>query len=192
MVYPIARGSGVGLTAIFASLIFAEKFSLLGAFSLALISLSILFMGFSSSNSSSKTKPLIASLCLGITISAYSLVDKVGVVYVHPVIYIWFLFFITAIVLTPFILLHYHDTIITTAKTKFKFSLIIGIGSIITYLMVLVAFTVGPVSYIVAVREFAVVIGAVAGLVFLKEKFSILKIVSIIGITIGIICIKAV
>jgi len=192
LVYPIARGSGVGLTAIFASLIFAEKFSLLGAFSLVLISLSILFMGFSSSNSSSKTKPLIASLCLGITISAYSLVDKVGVVYVHPVIYIWFLFFITAIVLTPFILLHYHDTIITTAKTQFKFSLIIGIGSIITYLMVLVAFTVGPVSYIVAVREFAVVIGAVAGLVFLKEKFSILKIVSIIGITIGIICIKAV
>lgn len=192
LVYPIARGSGVGLTAIFASLIFAEKISLLGAFSLALISLSILSMGFSSSNSSSKTKPLIASLCLGITISAYSLVDKVGVVYVHPVIYIWFLFFITAIVLTPFILLHYHDTIITTAKTQFKFSLIIGIGSIITYLMVLVAFTVGPVSYIVAVREFAVVIGAVAGLVFLKEKFSILKIVSIIGITIGIICIKAV
>ncbi|MBW1815232.1 MAG: hypothetical protein JRJ39_16735 [Deltaproteobacteria bacterium] len=34
LVYPIARGSGVGLTAIFASLIFAEKFSLLGAFSL--------------------------------------------------------------------------------------------------------------------------------------------------------------
>ncbi len=192
LVYPIARGSGVGLTAIFAGLIFAEKISLLGAFSIAVISLSILSMGFSSSNSPSKIKPVIAALCLGITISAYSLVDKMGVVYVHPVIYIWFLFFITAVVLTPFIVWQYSDTIMVTIRSHFKFALIIGMGSIITYLMVLIAFTIGPVSYIVAVREFAVVFGAIAGLVFLKEKVSIIKILSIIGITIGMICLKLV
>ncbi|MCJ7773971.1 MAG: DMT family transporter [Desulfobacterales bacterium] len=191
-VYPIARGSGVGLTAIFANLIYFEKISLLGAFGITLISLSILFMGFSSTHSAAKTKPLTASLCLGITISAYSLVDKMGVLYVHPVIYIWFLFFIPAIVLTPFIFWQYHDTVISTVKTHFKFALIIGIGSIITYLMILIAFKMGPLSYIVAVREFAVVFGALAGLIFLKEKFSIIKIIAIICITIGMICIKIV
>lgn len=211
MVYPIARGSGVGLTAIFASLIFAEKISPLGTFGIALISFSILSMGFSlytrtgykyeyvdrfynvySSNSASKTKPLISALCLGVTISGYSLVDKVGVVYVNPIIYIWLLFFITAIIMTPFILMQYNKTIISTYRTQFKFSLIIGLGSIIAYLMILFAFTIGPISYIVAVREFAVVFGALAGLIFLKEKFSIIKILAIIGITIGMICIKVV
>lgn len=192
MVYPIARGTGVGLTAVCARLVYGEKISMLGTAGIALISLSILSLGFSSTKSASKTKPLAASLCLGITISGYSLVDKMGVNYVHPVIYIWFLFLITAIVLTPFIIWQYHDVIIPTAKTYFKFSLIIGIGSILTYLMILIAFTLGPLSYIVAVREFAVVFGALAGLIFLKETFSIIKILAIIGITIGMVCIKIV
>jgi len=109
VVYPIARGSGVGLTAIFANLLYAEKISFLGALGIALISLSILSMGFSSTHSASKIKPLTAALCLGITISGYSLVDKSGVEYIHPVIYIWFLFFITALVLMPFILWKYHN-----------------------------------------------------------------------------------
>jgi len=192
MVYPIARGSGVGLTAIFAKLVFAESISFLGVCGISLVSLSILSMGFSFSSSHSKTIPLMAALGLGITISAYSLVDKMGVVYVHPVIYIWFLFFITGIVLTPFIIGQFRDAVIKTIKTHFKSSLIIGIGSIVTYLMILFAFTLGPVSYIVAVREFAVVFGAIAGIVFLKEKFSLIKVVAIIGITIGTICIKIV
>jgi len=192
MVYPIARGSGVGLTAICAKLIFAESISFFGVFGISLVSLSILSIGFSSSNNPSKAKSIMAALCLGMTICAYSLVDKMGVVYVHPVIYIWFLFFITAIVLTPFIIGHYRDAVIKTVMAHYKSAIVIGVGSIITYLMILVAFTFGHVSYIVAVREFAVVLGAVAGIVFLKEKFSLIKIASIIGITIGIICIKIV
>jgi uncharacterized membrane protein len=192
MVYPIARGSGVGLTAIFASFLYAEHISFLGGFSIALIALSILSMGFSPTNRDSKTKPLISALLLGITISSYSLVDKMGVVYVHPIIYIWLLFLITAIIMTPFVILQYNNKIVSTIKNNFKSSLIIGLGSMLTYLMILIAFTLGPLSYIVAVREFAVVFGALAGLIFLKEKFSIIKIFAIIGITIGMICIKVV
>lgn len=56
--------------------------------------------------------------------------------------------------------------------------------------MILFAFTMGPVSYIVAVREFAVVLGALAGIIFLKERFAISKVIAICLIVIGIISIK--
>ncbi len=48
----------------------------------------------------------------------------------------------------------------------------------------------GPVSYIVAMREFAVIVGAVLGFVFLKEPVTRGKIGAILAIAAGLICIK--
>jgi uncharacterized membrane protein len=56
--------------------------------------------------------------------------------------------------------------------------------------MILFAFTMGPVNYIVAVREFAVVLGALAGVIFLKERLTPVKALAICVIVIGIIGIK--
>ena len=56
--------------------------------------------------------------------------------------------------------------------------------------MILFAYTLGPVSYIVAIREFAVVMGAVAGIVFLKEKFMVRKMIAIVAIVAGMVFIK--
>ena len=56
--------------------------------------------------------------------------------------------------------------------------------------MILFAFTMGPVGYIVAVREISVVFGSLAGIIFLKERGTITKVVSICVIVIGNICIS--
>jgi len=63
-------------------------------------------------------------------------------------------------------------------------------GSIRTYLMILYAFTKGAANYIVAVREFAVVLGALFGIVFLKERLTLAKFSSIVAITLGLVFIK--
>ena len=52
------------------------------------------------------------------------------------------------------------------------FSCLKEFDSIRTYLMALYAFAKGAASYIVAVRELAVVLGALFGIVFLKERLS--------------------
>ena len=56
--------------------------------------------------------------------------------------------------------------------------------------LILFAFTMGSVGYIVAVREFAVILGAIAGIIFLKEQLTITKVFAICVIVTGIICIK--
>jgi uncharacterized membrane protein len=59
-----------------------------------------------------------------------------------------------------------------------------------TYLLILYAFRLGNVSYAVAVREFAVVIGAALGVIFLGEKLTKLKVVGIVSIMVGLLLIK--
>jgi uncharacterized membrane protein len=63
-------------------------------------------------------------------------------------------------------------------------------GSVKTYLMVLFVFTKGAVSYVVAVREFDVVLGALVGIVFLKERLIPAKLYAIVAITSGLVFIK--
>ena len=63
---------------------------------------------------------------------------------------------------------------------------IIGVGSIGTYLMILFAYRLGPARSIVAVRELAVVIGALLGLMFLHERVTIRKVVGMMAIVGGI------
>ena len=56
--------------------------------------------------------------------------------------------------------------------------------------MILYAYTLGPVSYIVAARESSVVIGALIGFVFLGEKYTRLKLVGVLSIAAGLALIK--
>ena len=70
------------------------------------------------------------------------------------------------------------------------YSLIIGIGSGGTYLIILFVFQIAPVGYVVAMREVAVAFGALLGILFLKEQSTAQKIIYITGIVIGMLLIK--
>ena len=84
-----------------------------------------------------------------------------------------------------------EPSLIDCARRNLLSVLLIGPGSLLTYLMILFAFRMERVSYVVAVREFAVVIGAAVGIVVLRERFTLAKAVAITGITAGLICIGA-
>ena len=191
LVYPIARGSGIALTAVLARLFLKESVTCLGAVGIGLICVGILTMSAPAYGRRQEGKPVALALCVGATIVCYSLVDKTGVGHVNPVVYLWAMYMISAAVLTPFVLRRHRGTLRDTLRQKGRYTAIIGIGSFATYLMILFAYTWGPVGYIVAVREFAVVIGALAGVIVLKERFTATKAVAVVAITIGMICIKA-
>jgi uncharacterized membrane protein len=69
--------------------------------------------------------------------------------------------------------------------------LLIGLGSQATYLLILYAYTMGPISYIIAARESSVVIGAALGFYFLKERLTASKTIGILAIFGGLVLIKA-
>jgi uncharacterized membrane protein len=106
------------------------------------------------------------------------------------VIYISGMFSLAALLLTPYVL-HAHRVACLYAYRHLKTAIgLIGVGSLCTYLLILFTLRMGPVSYIVAVREFAVVIGSILGFVVLKERLTVRKGIGIVAITLGLVLVK--
>jgi uncharacterized membrane protein len=192
LVYPIARGSGIAFTAILAGLLLKEQLTLLGGIGIGMVCLGIISLSRGADQRADDAKTIRLALGIGAAIVAYSIVDKIGVGYVHPLVYIWSMFLIAALTLTPLLVRRFRGQLLQAAWQYRGYAAVIGVGSAGTYLMILFAFTRGPVNYIVAVREFAVVLGALAGIIFLKERLTLTKALAICIIVIGIVGIKLV
>ena len=188
-VYPIARGSGVGLTALVAYLSLGEDISLLGASGIALVFAGILCVGAPALKL--QARGLQLALGVGLTIVCYSLIDKVGVGYVQPIYYICGMWIIATLMRMPFVVRRYGMELLTTARDFYGYIILIGAGSLATYLLILYAYTQGPVSYIIAARESSVVIGALLGWIFLKERLTPVKTIGILAIAGGLILLRA-
>lgn len=189
-VYPIARGTGVAGTSIGAPIFINEGISSLGTAGIVAITFGIITLGLDRSDSKKQFNSGILALLVGCTIVGYSLVDKVGVGQIHPVFYIFSMFVLTVLFLLPHILLNHRKTCVDAWKNMKRYILLIGPGSMGTYLIILFAFQSGKVSYIVAAREFAVVIGATLGITFLGEKLTWNKCLGIPAITLGLVLVK--
>jgi len=188
--YPVARGTGVGGTALGAYLFLNEAISMLGLIGIISISIGTLFIGMSNSHPAGNLKGVLFALLVGAMIVAYSLVDKMGVTIMPPVAYAFGLWFIATLWLTPYVLIFRRRELLSAWKDYKGHSLIIGAGSLVTYLLILFIFRIAPVSYVVALRETAVAIGAFMGFIFLGEKFKAGKTMGIVLIVIGMMAIK--
>ena len=188
VVYPIARGSGIGITAVMAWQLLSEQISLVGLAGIGLVFTGILVMGVPGYRQGGGIR---LALSVGLTIPAYSIVDKIGVSLVHPTVYIWLMYVQSGLFLWPFVRRwHGEGEILREGRRYWPYVLIIGVGASATYTAVLFAYQLGRVSYIVALREVAVVIGALLGVLVLKERLDLWKALAIGAITAGIICIK--
>jgi len=190
IVYPSSRGIGVAGTSLVAATILGESISVNGFTGIMLVCLGTVTLGLKRAQHGHSRTALLYALAVGLTIICYSCLDKVGVGLSNPVPYICGLFTIAAVLLTSFVAIHHRDDLIQSWKKKRGYGIAIGLGSIITYLLILFAFRQGPASYIVAAREIAVVIGSVLGFIFLRERLTLRKIVGITAITAGLVLIK--
>ncbi len=187
VVYPLSRGSGIAGTAIIAYLLLQEKISPTGASGILFICLGTVFLGL---NNTHQKRGIFFSLLVASMIIAYSIVDKLGVGIIHPLGYIFGLVLLTTIFLAPYVLISKRLELLSAFKKMKKYALIIGPGSIGTYLIILFVFQITQVSYVVAAREISVVFGALLGFIFLKEQNSTQKMFSITCIVIGMLLIK--
>ena len=106
--------------------------------------------------------------------------------YVHPVV---FLFFVLSPSSISIYLINIKNTSIKNITDVFKreySSVIIGAMSTLgAYLLVLFALQTTQVSYVSPLREIGIVMGAIFGYIFLKEKIYKVKIIGILCIIIG-------
>jgi drug/metabolite transporter (DMT)-like permease len=189
-VYPVARGFGVVGTALLAVALLREQISAVGIIGIASVCAGILLIGTGRGGQAGHTKGLRFALLVGATMVGYSIVDKMAVATIDPVVYIFCLFLLSTVLLTPHIVVAKRQELFDAWKNHRKESLLIGLGATSGYLLILYAFRLAQASYVVAGREFSVVIGSLMGIVYLHEPLFMSKILGMILVILGLIMIR--
>jgi len=195
LVYPLFRGSGPLFVPILAVIFLQERLSATGISGIVLVVVGIYIIHLQSFTVDSFFEPLRAmrgsasvwALCTGGTIAGYSLVDKVGVGLVYPPVYIYLMFVISLLLLTPYVLIQKRPALKAEWQANRALILINGFLVLFTYMMILFAFRLSKVSYVVAAREISIVFSALLGIYWLKEAHAPQKIAGSALIALGVV-----
>lgn len=189
VVYPIARGFSPILLTLATFILVQDKLSLLQIYGTALIAGALILLGASQCRAS-KTgyTPILLAMVTGCFIASYSMVDALGTRIGQDA----FGFFgcvaiISAILMSGYFALG-NNLIFKELFTTQKTLMLVGGGiSYFAYIIVLWACLYAPISVVSSLRETSVFFAVMLGIIFLKEKLTVTKILSSLLIVMGII-----
>jgi len=190
VIFPIARGLGIALTAILASLLGFDEISGSALLGIVAIVGGTFLIGLKELPNRKKSKGFWAAIFVALAITSYSLVDSRGVQHVPPLFLVAIMNLATVFFATPILLTKLRVPAIQILKDRKKEAFLVASGGSIAYLIILWAFTQAPTSYVVAVREFSVVIASCLGVFVLKEDLYKRKIAGVVFIMVGVILLK--
>ena len=191
-VYPIARGTAPILITI-VSLIFLgialSNFEILGIF---IISLGILSLSLQGAKGIKNRSAVIYALVTGFFIMGYSITDGYGARVSNSFLsYMGWSFILNATIFPIILKINNKSEIITkTFKEGKKIFFIGGTLSYIVYGIVIWGFTQAPIALITALRETSIIFALLIGTFFLKEKFTLLKVIATFIIFFGVALLK--
>ena len=191
-VYPIARGTAPILVTI-VSLIFLgvalSNFEVLGIF---IISLGILSLSFHRAKSLKNRSAAIYALVTGFFIMGYSITDGYGARVSNSFLsYMGWVFVLNAFSFPLILKINDKSEVITKIfKEGKKIFFIGGTLSYIVYGIVIWGFTQAPIALITALRETSIIFALLIGTFFLKEKFTLLKVIATFIIFFGVALLK--
>jgi drug/metabolite transporter (DMT)-like permease len=195
LTYPIARGTGVLLVPVLAVPLLNEQPTAAGVAGIGAILVGLLAMAVPDRVGSvvalvgNRKKGVLYAFATGLTIAAYSLVDKEGVARVHPMVYVYAIFLIATIGMAPIVLRQ------RMAEVRHEWThnrLAVYVGGVLplgTYLIVLLALQLAAVSYVVPLRETSIVFSTILGGLVLREYISPLRVVASVTIAGGVLAI---
>jgi len=193
-VYPISRGAGVVGAALGSHLLVGEPLSAAGGAGVAAIVLGVVLLarrGSAGAPPLASRGALATTLALGAAIATYTLIDDRGVTRLHPLAYLAVQNAVPAACFALSLSRSGRGELRALVVTRSGAIAAIGLGALASYLAVLFAFRLGPVGYVAAVREVAVAIGALLGVVVLKERLTPRRGAAILLVLAGIGLIRA-
>jgi len=178
-VYPIMRSSPA-LVLLIAVLFLGEQVSVQGAAGILLVAGGVYIINMKHISGAELLAPVkavvndratqLAFLTL-ISVAGYSIVDKMAVDYIHPILFAFFHLFCGMCYYTPYIALTKRADVIRAEWSRGHGRIIMaGVIGITGHSMILIAFTIERVSYIVGLRQLSVVFAVLMGSFWLKEK----------------------
>ena len=191
-VYPMARGLGVALVPLVALPLFGERLSWLGSLGVGLVVLGIAALGAMPVATASVARASGAgtfwALVTGLTIAAYSLVDKAGVARLHPMPYIALMGACLSVVLAPVVLAD-RPALGREWRRHWRTILVASAMNLTSYLLVLFAFRLSKVGYVVAARELSILFSAFIGSLWLGEGRLAPRLAGASVVLAGVVCV---
>jgi uncharacterized membrane protein len=195
LVYPIARGTGPLLVPALAVPLLGEQVSPLGALGIGLIVLGIVTLSaggftpraFRTLTAAVRHPAARYAFATGVTIALYSVNDKVGVRWVHPALYAYIFFVGSVLLAAPYFWLRRRDSTVACWRENRRSILLAGVLAPATYVTALLAFRLGPVSYLAPMRELSIVVAALLGMIVLGEPRSYSRLASVSLTAVGVI-----
>lgn len=194
LVYPVARGTAPAFLALWSFLFLHEKLTSGGMLGLGMIIGGLIIIGVNTLMQSHVThvhfKGVAVALFIALLISIYSIIDGTAVKNGYALPYVMSMFALVPLPITPFIFREYRWTRVKAALLNQPIRVpLAGILGVLAYLMAVFSFSIAPLSYAGAVREVSVVLGALTGWWFLKERMGGVRVVGAIVIFAGILVI---
>jgi drug/metabolite transporter (DMT)-like permease len=197
VVYPIARGTGPMLSSIGAFLVLRETPTSLGLFGLLAVVAGIGFISTQGDLSAFRRpkgqEGVRWGFATGSLIASYTVVDGYGVkvLGIHPVVLDWLTNFIRFFMMAPIVLANP-----TRARKAMRghWLLAIGVGllSPLSYILVLTAIEMGaPLSLVAPAREMSMMVGAMFGMVLLREPVNAWRIAGCLTLVLGVVLLGA-
>jgi drug/metabolite transporter (DMT)-like permease len=183
LVYPMARGTAPALLAVWAALFLGERPALLGIIGISLLVLGLVIVGgklWWSLRKAAKLSTNALGMALGVAlcISIYSAIDGAAVHHVNPLPYTVIVIALAVAIITPIVVLRYGKAVIREEwRTNWLRIVIVGIFTLLAYILALKSYTIIRVSYAGAIREVSVVFAALLGWRLLNEELGAIRLV---------------
>ncbi len=158
--YSTARGLGLLLTSVGAYIVWHQNLNAIAWIGIMIVATGVILLGWQQ-----QAKKLSSIGTVALMIAGYSLVDSHAMSLVNPIPYVAVLFLGAGLLMSPV-------AIGATAPVNHRAATISGLGSMASYTLMLMAYRLGPVAPLLALRQWAPGIAAVWGIFRLRERGS--------------------
>jgi len=191
-VYPIARGTAPIFIVILSLLLLNINISGSELIGILVISFGIIILSFQNIKTFKNYSAIVYAVATGIFISCYSISDGFGGRLSNsPLNYTAWLMILNAVFFS--ILLKIMNMPRVPLKVLSEGKKIFFIGGTLSYIVygtIVWAFTQAPVPLVAALRETSIIFALLIGTFFLKEKFTLLKVIATFIIFFGVVLLK--
>jgi drug/metabolite transporter (DMT)-like permease len=195
--YPLARGIAPVLTLAWAIAFLSENPTSTGYAGIFLVVISVFLFHpprgrFSLHGILARLREPASMAALGtaLCISVYSVIDKVGVSYIYPPVYIHLTFLVGGVLLIPHYLRRYGGgAILDELRADWRRGILVGFLCIFAYMIVLFAMRLTEVSYILPLRSTSILFAILLGQRLLQEERTALRTLAALLMVAGVILI---
>jgi len=188
-VYPLSRGLSPLLVAIGAVLLAGEALTPRAMLGIGMASLGVLSLAFDRGAPwKGDSRPVLYAGATAVIIASYTVIDGLGVRSAgSSFAYIAWLFFLDGLPLAVFALIRRGRQLTNIVAREWRKSLFGGALSLLAYGLVIWAMGQGPMAQVSAIRETSVIFAALIGVVLLKERLGVRRLVAAILVTCGLV-----